>query len=212
MWNKILQEAPDEFDQQFLLWLRELEKRLLVKIADWHPSPAEQIQWYAEIVSQHIPRDLKTYYDDAYPFDLWRDGWRKWNQRREEYQIAWTRSLVDRLGIVPNEARVLVSNCPPLWPIDCLGKRHDVVGFIWKNDTLAVIELDLQAGGRGKPVAIGLRNYFLSRIAIELLAEDIIEVDFDELAQHPTVLRFSGWPKKSSPEHIALSINRSLQR
>ena len=96
MWNKILQEAPDEFDQQFLLWLRELEKRLLVKIADWHPSPAEQIQWYAEIVSQHIPRDLKTYYDDAYPFDLWRDGWRKWNQRRKEYQIAWTRSLVDR--------------------------------------------------------------------------------------------------------------------
>ena len=76
---------------------------------------------------------------------------------------------------------------------------------------LAVMELDLSEGGKGRSAAIGLRNYFLVSIALELLAEDKVEVNFDELAQHPTVLRISGWPKESpSPEHIALTINQLL--
>jgi hypothetical protein len=205
-----MQEAPNEFNQQFLMWLRELEQRLLVKLADWHPSPVEQVQEYAGIINQHVPRDLEIYYASAYPFGLLRDGWRKWKQRREEYQVAWMYSLVNMLGIELNEAEVLVSTSPVLWPIDCLGEKRDVAGFVQKNGELAVIELDLQAGGKGKPIASGLRNYFLVCIALELLAEDLVEVNFDELAQHPTVFQISGWPKESSPEHIALTVNQSL--
>jgi hypothetical protein len=96
---------------------------------------------------------------------------------------------------------------PPLWPVYCLEKTHDVVGFVWRNNHIAVIELDPLKGGEGHPYAIGLRNYFLANILIELLAEDKTEVDFRKLREQREVRKVSGWPEKPPvPEHIALTL------
>ncbi len=209
MWSKIVQEAPGKFDQQFLQWIRQLEDLLLVKLADWSPTPAEEVQRYIEIVHQPVPTELKLYYENAYPFGLLRNGWRQWHARREEYRAIWIRRLADTLSIQPAQAETMVNGSAPLWPICCLERKRDIVGFVWDNNEIAVIELDLLEGGKGKPIAIGLRNYFLANIALELLAEDKIEVDFDKLRQHPTIIEISGWPTKAPfPEHIALTLEK----
>lgn len=209
MQSRIVKEAPGRFDQQFLQWVHQLEDLLLIKLADWFPSSAEEVRRYAKAIHQSIPEDLKLYYENAYPFGSLRDGWRRWHGRQEEYRATWIHSLVDTLGVGSNQAETLVNGSAPLWPIYCLEKKRDVVGFVWNDDEIAVIELDLLEGGRGKPIAIGLRNYFLASMTLELLAEDKIEVDFDKLRQHPTVLEVSGWPTKPPlPEHIALTLEK----
>lgn len=94
MWSQILQEAPEEFDQRFLTWMRGVEGLLLVKLADSSPSAAEA-QVYAASIDQPIPKDLRLYYESAHPFGRLWDGWRKWNGRQVEYRKLWGRALID---------------------------------------------------------------------------------------------------------------------
>lgn len=210
MRNWILQNAPQEFDRQFLQWLRHLEKQLLVRLADWHPSPMEEVLRYAEAIKQDVPKALELYYDNAYPFGLLKQGWYRWHLRRNEYQATWVRYLVHELGVGFKEAEAVVNASPPIWPIDCLERKKDIVGFIWQGEQLAVIELDPGNWGGARPISIGLRSYFLTNILLEVLAEDEISVDFDTLRQHPAVIQASGWPGSvPQPKHISLTISGS---
>lgn len=121
-------------------------------------------------------------------------------------------ALIDRLGVEPARARAIAGNAPPLWPIYCLEKERDIVGFVWENDAIAVIELDPSRDGCARPLAIGLRSYFLAEIAAESLAEDQVRVDLGTLREHPAVRHVSGWPTASpTPEHVALTLG-SLER
>jgi hypothetical protein len=208
----VIGEAPEAFDAQFLNWLRHWEDQLSVRLADWVPSSSGKVQRYADTVQQVVPADLQFYYEHAYPFGLLRDGWNSWHARIEGYHIAWVRSMVDRLAMESTHAEALVATSPPLWPIYCLEQKRDVAGFVWQDRIIAVMELDLAEGGRGRPVAVSLRNYFLTNIALELLAEDEGKITLDELRQHPEVLDASGWPTQPPfPEHIALVIDERLR-
>jgi hypothetical protein len=211
MWSQIFQQVPEEFDRRFLAWMRGVEDLLLVKLADWSPSVAEA-QVYAESIDQSMPKDLSVYYESAYPFGRLRDGWRKWNGRQVEYRRLWGRALTDRLGVEPAHAQAIAESAPPLWPIYCLEKERDIVGFVGENDAIAIIELDPSNSGKARPLAMGLRNYFLAEIAAESLAEDRVQVDLGTWRDHPAVRDISGWPAApSAPGHVSLTLG-SLER
>jgi hypothetical protein len=211
MWDQLAQQAPSGFGHEFLEWVCHLESVLSVRFGYWSPADAGEVRQYAASIGQQVPQEVSIYYEHADPVSYLVNGWHRWRERDKQYRRTWARALTEVASLRSGEARRLVNDSPPLWPLDCFEGRLDYVSFVGQNGELVVLSLSLSDRGRGKPVAIGLRNYFLSGIALEALAEDMNVMSLDEIMQHPVVLEVSGWPQEPPfPQHVALTIDALL--
>jgi len=212
MWDRLLQQAPQGFGEDFLKWVQELENVLLIRFATWKPADPEAVRNYARIINRQVPEEVQLYYEHADPVSFLRDGWLRWEERMQEYQTVWTLALEDLLHMSATEARALVATSEPLWPINCFEGITDDVAFAGDKGETIVMELRLGEKGRGKLLAVGLRNYFLRYIVLEALAENEMEpVDFDRLARRQEVLKSSGYSSESLiPRHVAFLIDKLM--
>lgn len=203
MWY-LLETAPQTLNDRFFAWVREAEESLSVSLGTWAPSveEADQIAFLANYFEAPIPRDLQVYYRHAYPFDRVRTGSRRWIERYQRYVDNWIEREIDR-GSSAVSVRHSASTMSVLWPIDCFHSR-DTVAFTTSENDLAVIEIDASAS-KVVPVALGLRNYFLSQVALQILAAEIdVEPDWSRLRKHPKVASLAQWPAQDPPRHFCL--------
>lgn len=205
MW-KLLTQAPEKFDSAFLQWVRTTESILGVTFADWDPSGEEkqQIEQLVSVVGHDIPEELRVYYDHAYPFDHIKDGAARWVARSNHYASIWTQRLQHK-GLTREQAYLSVSSAPFLWPVDCF-RQIDTVAFCTANGRLAVIQID-SLSARTTPVALGLRNYFLAQIALQMLAHETdSKPDWAAKRSDPTIAAIAQWPENDPPLHVCLTV------
>jgi len=205
MWE-LLNQAPERLDNAFFQWIQATETTLGITFADWDPSDEErqQIERLVCTTSEAIFNELRIYYDHAYPFDHVKDGVAAWIVRSKRYADIWVERLRHQ-GLTKEQADVLVSSAPFLWPIDCF-HRFDTVAFRTSNDHLAVIQID-SLSAQAVPVAVGLRNYFLAQIALQVLAHETdSEPDWTEQRFYPAIAAMTNWPETAPPLHVCLML------
>lgn len=205
MWE-LLDQAPERLDNTFFQWVRAAETTLGITFADWDPSDEErqQIEHLGCATGEAIPNELQVYYDHAYPFDHVKDGAAKWVARLKQYADIWTERLLHK-GVKKEQADELVSSAPFLWPIDCF-HRFDTVAFCTSNGHLAVIQID-SLSAQAAPVAIGLRNYFLAQMALQVLANETdSEPDWMEQRSRPAIAAKTNWTETDPPLHVCLRL------
>lgn len=203
MW-KLLDQAPSQLNDNFFDWLRGIEEALSISFGDWQPTAEEtmQIEQFAHRVNVQVPEELAVYYLHAYPFDNVKEGASRWIERYRNYIEVWTKRQ-ERKGLTAQEVKDALVSMPVLWPVDCF-HAHDTVAFTTPERALAIIQIDALTANV-TPVAAGLRNYFLSQAALQILAEEMdVEPDWDSLRSHPKIASFSQWPLQDPPRHYCL--------
>ena len=205
MWE-LLNQAPERLDDTFFQWIRAVETTLGTTFADWDPSDEErrQIKHLCWAADQTIPNELQVYYDHAYPFDRVKDGAAKWVARSMQYAEIWAEQLRHK-GVTEGQADELVSSAPLLWPVDCF-HRFDTVAFRTSYELLAVIQID-SLSAQAVPVALGLRNYFLAQVALQMLAHEAdSEPVWTEQRTYPAIAAITNWPETAPPLHVCLQL------
>lgn len=204
---EFLHYAPDKLGLAFFHWVHEVEGNLSTSFVDWATSENEskKIVSYAQSLAPILPNELGIYYQFIFPFSHMRNGLAQWMEQYAKYQILWRKYSHDK---PPAYGEEFSSQGLPsvVWPINCL-RKYDVVGFATVKGEIAIMRLDPHSGA-GRPIALGLRKYILTEIAIEVLANDIpIEtVDFDKIRADFRISQLSGWPIHQHPQHIALNM------
>jgi len=175
-----------------------------------------------------VPQDLRFYYSRSTP----------WDYGKEEYFDRMTRIRTDCVSLLVNnssmsekEASEKFFKDKPLWPVKIYGwTPGSTLAFCDDFGRLAIVSADLWAGfGLGRPLAIGLRNYFVWQVVSELMFFEGVddEVDDDEeeevvvdenegedeesmvdVSLRPEVLSVAEWPSKEAPQHILIDCFR----
>jgi len=205
MWE-LLKDAPERLDSAFFQWVRAAESTLGITFADWDPSDEErqQIEHLVRETGETMPKELGVYYDHVYPFDHVKSGAAEWAVRSKRYADIWTERLQHK-GVTREQADGLVSSAPFLWPIDCF-HRFDTVAFRTLNGILAVIQID-SLSAQSVPVALGLRNYFLAQLALQILAHEAdSEPAWAEQRSHPAINAITNWPETDPPLHVCMQL------
>lgn len=205
MWE-LLTDVPERLDSAFFQWVQAAEITLGITFADWDPSEEErqQIEHLVCATGETVPRELQVYYGYAYPFDHVKNGAAEWAVRAKRYTDIWAERLRQK-GIPKEQADVLVSSAQFLWPVDCF-HRFDTVAFETPNDLLAVIQID-SSSAEAVPVAVGLRNYFLAQIALQVLANEANrKPDWAEQRSYPAIAAMTNWPETDPPSHVSLTL------
>lgn len=203
MWY-LIDQAPQGFNIGFLEWLRITEDSLSTSFADWYPSDVEtqEVKQLIQWIGQEVPTDLQIYYMCAYPFDRVKNGVSLWAERIERFMSVWMERQRPENWAAERE-NSLPSPIPVLWPVDCF-HRYDTVAFLTEENELAVIHVD-SLSAKATPVALGLRNYFLTQVALQILAHELnVEPNWNRLCSHPTIALLSRWPAVDPPRHICL--------
>ncbi len=205
MWE-LLKDAPERLDSAFFQWVRAAESTLGITFADWDPSDEErqQIEHLVRETGETMPKELGLSYDHVYPFDHVKSGAAEWAVRSKRYAHIWTERLQHK-GVTREQADGLVSSAPFLWPIDCF-HRFDTVAFRTLNGILAVIQID-SLSAQSVPVALGLRNYFLAQLALQILAHEAdSEPAWAEQRSHPAINAITNWPETDPPLHVCMQL------
>ncbi len=197
MWY-LLDQAPNGFGSHFLEWLQGIENSLSVSFADWHPSDEEtqELERWIQQTGQEVPTTLQIYYRHAYPFDNVKNGALLWSDRVERYFKTWREQ--QRSASLPGGLEDLVSTAKlMLWPIDCF-RHFDTVAFSTAQGDLVVIHIDALSA-KVTPVAVELRNYFLTQVGLQILAAELnVQPDWDMLCSDPRIASLSRWPTVGS--------------
>ena len=152
---------------------------------------------------------MQIYYMHAYPFDGVKNAASLWAERIERFTRIWVERQRCEDWTADQEDN-LSSSIPVLWPVDCF-RQYDTVAFLTERGDLAVIHIDALSA-KATPVAMGLRNYFLTQIALQILADELnVEPNWDRLCSHPAIASLSRWPVVNPPRHICLEAGLASQ-
>lgn len=198
-WQDLALDAPPKiFDSQFIEWLREVSDRLMISLLDPDPMTTEDKEALKMLYGQPHP-ELKILYQYTNPWGGYSNGVLRWEQ-------VVTRAVERTQPLVIREESPMNGESDPLkpalWPVS-LGSEVDIGAFIDQRGRLAVVGLPVRRG-LARPLALGLRNYFVGMALAEALADRRDYDRLDEALSDPDVIAAFGWPTTDPPNHPVL--------
>jgi len=113
--------------------------------------------------------------------------------------------LVKKAAISPDEAKNRIAKSPSLWPIS-ISIHSTTLAFSDEVGRLSVISGNIRGGfGLGRPLAMGLRNYFTMRVINHLAwIETDVTTSSTEVGLQPEILAVGEWPEEDPPRHVLI--------
>jgi hypothetical protein len=149
------------------------------------------------------PPELRFYYSRSTP----------WEYGIDDY-LSKVAAMSEECGQVLRRARHLtehgsgleIERGVTLWPVGIYSTNGSALAFVDAYGRLPVISSDVVAGfGWGRPLAIGLRNYFVMKVINQIVwYETEGEKSFIDVGLTSEVLEVGGWPDTDPPVHPAI--------
>ena len=206
--DRLLEQAnlsppPDTLDDAFYNWLEEAREKLDASFVSRTPLATEDLGELVRMLGSPAP-ELRSHYARSTPWDYELSDY---TVRMERIRVECTSRLATQPGGSQGQAESEVSSAPPLWPVEVFTSGASALAFVDADDRLAIISADLRGGfGLGRPLAIGLRNYFAMRVITDLIWSSCDDdSSFVDVGLRPDVLEIGGWPSTNPPQHVLIT-------
>jgi hypothetical protein len=193
---------PSNMDEELYQWLGDAKKELGVSFISESPLKQKDLNLLIRNLGS-LPSALKFYYSKSTP----------WDYEVEEYfdkikriKTECQSRLVNIKRIIEEEAKLKIDDSEPLWPVEIYSTGNSTLAFLDEIGRLAIVSGDVRGGlGLGRPIAIGLRNFFVMRVITQLAWYDADgTVSFNEIGLRPEILSIGGWPQIDFPKHTII--------
>ncbi|MEM8534777.1 MAG: hypothetical protein AAGF95_28305 [Chloroflexota bacterium] len=193
---------PASFDVTFVQWLEVMSEQLDVCFIDTTPMTTEDMY---RLQAQYgpFPNELHCFYQLSNPWGNYVQGVDLWTR-----VVSQTMSYCRERYVVhqQQDQRDQLVSVPPLWPV-MLGNQHDIAAFTDQYGRLVLFKLIRQPTVTIVPRGIGLHNYFIAMVLLELFLDREEHQTLDQgLADMRIVARFR-WPQKHPPSHPVLMLD-----
>ena len=203
-----IEKPPLGLNQELYSWLKVASEKQSVTFISEIPMQQGDLQ---KLISQlgEVPDQLNYYYARSTP----------WPYSIEDYFEAVKRieteciSIFKKSGNSEEEARFRIREGKPLWPVHMPIKGSSAVAFLDSIGRLCLVEGSKYGGlGFGRPVSIGLRNYFVMDVITDLFwCESEEDISFSESTLNPMILSLGEWPVDNPPSHYLIDCFNLMQ-
>src|ERR1017187_5229367 len=194
-----LSQPPPTIGNDLLRWIREAQIVLDFGLIDDVPLPVEDLDQLREHAGS-LPPDLAWYYEHATPWVRMGNGLKIWREHmeiacRRLHEVAHRRGVLDKSKFEQN-----IAAQPVLLPVN-LSRKATALAFTDAQKRFAVIDGNIGAY-LGRPIAIGLRNYLVQQVLVEIVWCDERYGTYAEAMEDPHVREAGGWPLMDPPRHL----------
>lgn len=196
--HRNLSKPPDNFAEEFFVWLGEVGKQLDVIFFDHSPMPPKDFeQLKRNLGNPHA--DLEYFYSKCTPWGPQRAGLEIWHDQSQRIYQQTRENLLSRGKFASADIESALAVAPPLWPIN-LSPNASAVAFSDGLGRLAI--LNSNAGENlGCPLAMGLRNFIIMTVIGEIMWEEKNYSTYDAVLNDAMVRAAGLWPYDNPPHH-----------
>jgi hypothetical protein len=205
--RKLLQEnelenPPTQFNDSFYEWLNEVQEKLGVSFISRAALAQEDLALLIRALGD-VPAELHSYYLKSTPWDY---NIEEYFDRMNYIRAEYLERLVAETGEKEKEIKSKLTESKTLWPIEIYRSSYSALAFLDHAGRLVIISGDIRGGfGLGRPLSIGLRNYFVMRVITQLAwYETDGEKSYAEVGCRPEILDIGGLPLNDPSKHILI--------
>ncbi len=198
-----LSQPPLTIGDDLLRWIQEAQTVLDFALIDEARLPVEDLEQLREQAGSLHP-ELAWFYQHATPWIRMGNGLQIWREHmeiacRRLHEAAQRRGPVDKAKFQQN-----IAAQPAVLPVN-LSRKATALAFTDVRGRLAVI------GGNigpyfGRPMAIGMRNYLVQQVLVEIVWCDERYATYAESMEDPHVREAGGWPPTDPPRHLFIEL------
>lgn len=206
--HRNLLKPPDNFNEEFFVWLREVGKQLDVIFFDHSPMPPKDFeQLKRSLGNPHA--DIGYFYSKCTPWGQQRAGLEIWHDQSQLIYQQTRENLLSRGKLASVDIESALAVASPLWPIN-LSPNVSAVAFSDGLGRLAI--LNGNAGENlGCPLAMGLRNFIIMTVIGEVMWEEKNYSTYDAVLNDAMVRAAGLWPYDNPPHHPVIDAWEAAQ-
>lgn len=194
-----LTQPPLRLDDNLLRWVREAEDVLDFVLIDEVPLSSADLERLRKD-GRFIPEELAWYYQHVTPWVRMGNGCDVWFEHMDIAHERLREASRRRESCNATELEKHITGDPMLFPVN-LSHKATAIAFQDSQQRLVVFEGNI-GPNLGRPMAIGLRNYLVQQVVVEIVWCDEDYKTYAETLDDPLVREAGGWPKENCPTHI----------
>lgn len=195
-----LKDPPEKFNDDFYEWLAEAQGKVGVCFVSSTPLAHDDLALLVRMLGD-VPAELQSYYSKSTPWDY---GVEEYLNRMKYIRTECLERLVSETGMDDKEINFKLTESKPLWPVEIYNSSNSALAFSDHAGRLAIISCDIR-GGLGRPLSIGLRNYFVMRVITQLAwYETDGEKSYAEVGCRSEISTVGEWPQSDTPNHLLI--------
>jgi len=203
-----LPKPPDNFDEEFFNWLREVGKQLDVIFFDNTPMPSKNFEQLKRTLG-NPHGELEYFYSRCTPWGPKRAGLEIWNSQSQLIYQQTRENLLSRGGLASADIESALAVAPPLWPIN-LSPNASAIAFADGLGRLVILNGNI-GENMGGPLAMGLRNFIIMTVIGEIVWEEKNYQTYDAVSGDAMVRAAGLWPYDNPPHHPVIDAWEATQ-